>query len=50
MISGVSPFTYIIWAPLHEINDEGGAYHFNLKTSLKIMKEEEKNLAFNLFL
>ena len=42
MISGVSPFTYVIWAPLHEIDDEGGAYHFDLKTSLKIMKEEEK--------
>ena len=42
MISGISPFTYVIWAPLHEINDEGGAYHFDLKTSLKIMKEEEK--------
>ncbi len=41
MISGVSPFTYIIWAPLHDINDEGGAYHIDLKTSLKLMKKEE---------
>lgn len=42
MISGISPFTYIIWAPLHDIDDNGGAYHIDLKTSLKFMKEGEK--------
>jgi sporadic carbohydrate cluster 2OG-Fe(II) oxygenase len=42
MISGVSPFSYIIWAPLHDIDDEGGAYHIDLNTSLRIMKKEEK--------
>ena len=42
MISGISPFTYIIWAPLHDIDDEGGAYHVDLKESLSIMKKEEK--------
>ena len=24
MISGISPFTYIIWVPLHDIDDEVG--------------------------
>ena len=43
MISGISPFTYIIWAPLHDINDDSGAYHINLEKSLSIMKNEEKN-------
>lgn len=42
MISGISPFTYIFWAPLHDLDDDGGAYHIDLKTSLKIMKKEEK--------
>ena len=41
MISGVSPFTYILWAPLHDLDDDGGAYHIDLKTSLEIMKKEE---------
>ena len=42
MISGISPFTYIIWVPLHDIDDEGGTYHINLKESLAIMRKEEK--------
>ena len=43
MISGISPFTYILWAPLHDLEDDGGAYHINLKTSLDLMKKEEAN-------
>ena len=42
MISGISPFTYILWAPLHDLDDDGGAYHIDLKTSLALMKKEEK--------
>ncbi len=42
MISGISPFTYIIWVPLHDIDDEGGTYHIDLKESLAIMRKEEK--------
>ena len=41
MISGISPFTYILWAPLHDLEDDGGAYHVDLKTSLALMKKEE---------
>jgi len=43
MISGVSPFTYIIWAPLHDLDDDGGAYHIDLKTSISVMEKEEKD-------
>jgi len=43
MISGISPFTYIIWAPLHDLDDDGGAYHIDLKTSLSIMEKGEAN-------
>ena len=42
MISGISPFSYILWAPLHDLDDNGGAYHIDLKTSLAMMKKEEK--------
>ena len=43
MISGISPFAYILWAPLHDLDDDGGAYHIDLKTSLDLMKKEEAN-------
>ncbi len=43
MISGISPFTYILWVPLHDLDDDGGAYHIDLKTSLEIMRKEEAN-------
>tara|TARA_B100000700_G_scaffold289443_1_gene346752 strand:- start:1745 stop:2452 length:708 start_codon:yes stop_codon:yes gene_type:complete len=42
MISGISPFTYVIWVPLHDIDDEGGTYHIDLSESLSLMKKEEK--------
>ena len=41
MISGISPFAYILWAPLHDLDDDGGAYHVELKKSISIMKKEE---------
>ena len=43
MMSGISPFTYIIWAPLHDIDDkEGGIYYLDKKKSSEIMKKEQK--------
>ena len=41
LMSGISPFTYVIWAPLHDLDDNGGVYYINLGKSSKIMKEEE---------
>ena len=41
MISGISPFAYILWAPLHDLEDDGGAYHIELKKSIDLMKKEE---------
>ena len=43
MMSGISPFTYVLWAPLHDIEDDGGTYHIDQKTSLKVMKKEEED-------
>ena len=42
MISGISPFAYILWAPLHDLDDDGGAYHIDLDQSINIMKKEEE--------
>jgi len=43
MISGISPFAYILWAPLHDLEDDGGAYHIELKKSIDLMKKGEAN-------
>ena len=42
LMSGISPFTYGLWAPLHDIEDDGGAYYFDQKASLKVMKKEQE--------
>ena len=41
LMSGISPFTYVIWAPLHDLEDQSGAYYINRKESLEIMKKEQ---------
>ena len=43
MMSGISPHTYIIWAPLHDLEDQGGVYYIDQHTSLEIMKKEEES-------
>ena len=41
MMSGISPFTYIIWAPFHDLEDSSGVYYIDQQQSLKIMKKEQ---------
>jgi len=41
LMSGISPFTYVIWTPLHDLEDEGGVYYISQKESLDVMKKEE---------
>ena len=41
LMSGISPFTYVLWAPLHDIDDNGGVYYMNQKNSLDMMRKEE---------
>lgn len=43
LMSGISPYTYVMWAPLHDLDDGGGIYYLDASESLKIMKEEHKN-------
>ncbi len=43
MMSGISPYTYIIWAPMHDVTEEeGGIYYINKKKSYQIMKQEHQ--------
>jgi sporadic carbohydrate cluster 2OG-Fe(II) oxygenase len=42
LMSGISPFTYVIWAPLHDLDDGGGIYYLNASESLKIMRAEHQ--------
>jgi sporadic carbohydrate cluster 2OG-Fe(II) oxygenase len=42
LMSGVSPFTYVIWAPLHDLDDGGGIYYLDASESLEIMKAEHQ--------
>ena len=39
-MSGISPFIYVLWAPFHDLEDNGGVFYFNQKKSLEIMKKE----------
>ena len=41
LMSGISPFTFVIWAPLHDLEDKSGVYYINQKESLEIMKKEQ---------
>ena len=41
LMSGISPFTYVIWAPLHDLENQSGAYYINQKESLEVMKKEQ---------
>ena len=41
LTSGISPFTYILWVPLHDLVDNGGVYLIDQKASIEIMKKEQ---------
>ena len=43
MMSGISPYTFVLWAPLHDIEDESGLFYLNSKESLVYMKKEIEN-------
>ena len=41
LMSGISPFTYVLWAPFHDLEDDGGVYYLDRERSLEIMKKEQ---------
>ena len=42
LMSGISPHSYIIWAPLHDLEENSGVYYFDQKKSLELMKKEQE--------
>ena len=41
LMSGISPFTFVIWAPFHDLDDDGGVYYVKQDESFDIIKKEE---------
>ncbi len=41
LMSGISPFTFVIWTPLHDLDDSGGVYYIDQKESLRMMRIEQ---------
>ena len=37
LMSGISPYSFVMWAPLHDLEDEGGVYYIDQKSSSKII-------------
>ena len=33
LMSGVSPYTFVIWAPFHDLDDDGGVFYLDLEPS-----------------
>lgn len=42
LMSGISPFTYGLWAPLHDLDDNDGVFYKDLDQSYDLIKEEKK--------
>lgn len=42
LMSGISPYTYVLWAPFHDLNDDGGVYYIKQDQSLEIIKQEHE--------
>ena len=40
LMSGISPFTFVIWAPFHDLDDDGGVYYVPQEQSFETIKEE----------
>ena len=41
-MSGISPFTFVIWAPFHDLDDDGGVYYVPQEKSLETIKIEHQ--------
>ena len=40
LMSGISPYTFVMWAPFHDLDDDGGVYYVPLDKSYEIIKKE----------
>ncbi len=42
LMSGISPYTFVLWAPFHDLEDDGGVFYLNLQRSFEFIKLEHK--------
>ena len=42
-MSGVSPYTFILWAPFHDLDDSGGVFYLDLDRSRNMIEEEHSH-------
>ena len=40
LMSGISPFTFVLWAPFHNLDDDGGVYYVPQDNSFETIKLE----------
>ncbi len=40
LMSGISPFTFVMWAPFHDLDDDGGVFYLSKKESYQKIKLE----------
>jgi sporadic carbohydrate cluster 2OG-Fe(II) oxygenase len=40
LMSGISPYTFVLWAPFHDLQDDAGVYYIDQEESFKIIKKE----------
>ncbi len=40
LMSGISPFTFVMWAPFHDLDDDGGVYYLPQDKSFETIKHE----------
>ncbi len=43
LMSGVSPYTFILWAPFHDLDDSGGVFYLDLDRSRNMIEEEHSH-------
>jgi len=43
LMSGISPFTFVMWAPFHDLDDDAGVFYIKQPKSLDYIKEEHKD-------
>ena len=41
LMSGISPFTFVIWAPFHDLDDDGGVFYVPSEQSFEMIKHEQ---------
>ncbi len=43
LMSGVSPFTYVLWTPFHDLEDNDGVFYLDLNQSHKMIELEQSS-------